>query len=53
MRRTVVVTIDYADGTSNRIKVPVNAIAAFINGLVPEAVRMRRKDRANRVIIQL
>jgi hypothetical protein len=40
MRRTVVVTIDYTDGTSSRLKVPVNAIATFISGLVPEVVRM-------------
>ena len=52
LRTNVTITISYADGTSGRIKVPVNAIAAFIGGLVPEAARIRRKDRASRVIIR-
>jgi hypothetical protein len=33
LEKRVKVAVSYADGTSSRLKVPVSAMAAFINGL--------------------
>jgi hypothetical protein len=53
LKRNVSVTITYADGSKNSLRLPVRAIGAFIHGLIPETARMRRKDRASRVTIKI
>ena len=51
-KKGVVVNIRYVDGTKDNLEVPVKKVGTFVNALVHEAVRLRRRDRATEVTIR-
>jgi hypothetical protein len=51
--KIIPMTIMYADRTMSHMEILVEAVSEFIRGLVPEAARMRRRDRACAVTISI
>jgi hypothetical protein len=51
LTRNIPVTVTYADNTRSSLKVPADKVSEFVQGLVPAAARMRRRDRARQVTI--